>query len=47
MAIPFTTMQERHLVYAYALMWLLQGGYAGWVAWQWFHTRRPVRKIDS
>lgn len=42
MAIPFGTMQERHLVYVYVGMWVLQGGYLGWVVWAWFKARKPA-----
>lgn len=34
------TMGEQHLVYAYAVVWLLQLGYAGWILRQWRKTRR-------
>ena len=29
--IPFATLAQRHLVYAYCTVWLLQFGYAGWL----------------
>jgi hypothetical protein len=37
------TMEAHHLVAAYAAVWLIQGGYAGWIAWQWVRTRREER----
>jgi hypothetical protein len=33
--IPFHTLAERHLVYVYLIVWLLQFGYAAWLAIQW------------
>ena len=40
--IPFHTLAQRHLVYVYCLVWLLQFGYAAWLvsAWQNMH-REP------
>jgi len=34
-----SSMEARHLLYAYVAVWLIQGGYAAWIAWQWKHTR--------
>jgi hypothetical protein len=33
-------MAARHLLYVYLSVWLIQGGYAAWIAWQWLRTRR-------
>ena len=33
--IPFSTLSERHLVYAYCAVWILQFGYGTWLAIQW------------
>ena len=38
--IPFHTLSERHLVYAYCAVWLLQFGYAGWLLRGWRRVRR-------
>ena len=38
--IPFSTMAQRHLVFAYAAAWTLQFGYAAWVAVNWLRLRR-------
>lgn len=38
--IPFHTLAERHLVFAYSAVWLLQFGYAGWLFQAWRRTRR-------
>jgi hypothetical protein len=40
--IPFSTLSERHLVYAYCAVWLLQFGYGAWLAVQWRHTRKKT-----
>ena len=37
--IPFHTLGQRHLVYAYCVVWLLQFGYAGWLFTAWRRTR--------
>lgn len=38
------TMEGRHLVYAYATVLLLQFGYAGFVAVQYFRTDEKATK---
>lgn len=35
------TMEERHLVAVYAVVLIVQVGYAAWMAWSWRHTRKP------
>jgi hypothetical protein len=37
--IPFHTLSERHLVYAYLVVWLFQFGYIGWLVAQWRKSR--------
>jgi hypothetical protein len=37
--IPFHTLAQRHLVYAYLVVALLQIGYATYLAIQWRRTR--------
>jgi hypothetical protein len=37
--IPFATLPQRHLVYAYLVVGLLQFGYAAWLAVQWRASR--------
>ena len=34
------TIQAHHLAAAYLVVWLIQGGYAAWVAWQWIRIQR-------
>ncbi|MFC6644794.1 hypothetical protein ACFQBQ_04140 [Granulicella cerasi] len=37
--IPFSTLSERHLVYVYLVVWILQFGYALWMWSAWRKTR--------
>ena len=37
--IPFHTLSERHLVYAYLAVWLFQFGYIAWLVAQWHKSR--------
>jgi hypothetical protein len=39
------TMEAHHLAAAYIVVWVMQGGYAGWIAWQWTRTRRDARPL--
>lgn len=40
--IPFDTLAQRHVVYAYAAVWLIQFGYAGWLFRAWRRTRQTL-----
>lgn len=42
----WNTIEGRHLVFAYALVLLLQGGYAAWIARAWFQTQKRARPSD-
>jgi hypothetical protein len=33
------SLGARHLLYAYLSVWLIQGGYCAWIAWQWMRTK--------
>jgi hypothetical protein len=33
-----SSMEARHLLYAYLSVWLIQGGYCAWIVWQWLRT---------
>jgi hypothetical protein len=37
----FSTMEHRHLVWAYATVWTIQIGYLGWVVRGWLRTKDP------
>ena len=41
MHIPFQTLAQRHLVYAYLAVWILQFGYGTRLALQWRRSRKP------
>jgi hypothetical protein len=41
--IPFATLAQRHLVYAYCAVWVLQFGYAIWIGLQWRKSTHPPR----
>lgn len=38
--IPFSTLPERHLVYAYIVVWVLQFGYGGRLIYLWLTARK-------
>jgi len=37
------SMEQRHLLYVYVAVWVIQGGYAAWVAWQWRRAGRDAK----
>ena len=37
--IPFHTLAQRHLVFVYCAVWLLQGSYAAWLFTAWRRSR--------
>ena len=46
------SMEAHHLLYSYLAVWLIQGGYAVWIAAQWMRSKpdlgeSPVTKKDS
>jgi hypothetical protein len=45
--IPFSTLSERHLVYAYCAVWLLQFGYGAYLAVQWRRSGRQKATEQS
>jgi hypothetical protein len=36
-----STMGHRHLLLAYAVVLVVQGGYFGWIALNWFRVKGP------
>ncbi len=38
-----SSMEAHHLLAAYAAVWLIQGGYAGWIAWQWMRAGKELQ----
>ena len=41
--IPFHSLAQRHLVYAYCAVLILQFGYAAWIGLEWHKTTHPPR----
>jgi hypothetical protein len=37
------SLEAHHLLYAYISVWLIQGGYCAWVAWNWLHAKKDSR----
>ncbi|MEI9979764.1 MAG: hypothetical protein WDN23_12375 [Edaphobacter sp.] len=35
----FSTMGHRHIVFVYAGVWIAQGAYLAWIAWNWAHIK--------
>lgn len=42
-----SSLAARHLLYAYVAVWLIQGGYAGWVFYQWLRAGKQSRLIPG
>jgi hypothetical protein len=38
-----SSMAARHLLYTYVSVWLIQGGYAAWIARNWLLTGKYLR----
>jgi hypothetical protein len=38
-----SSMEAHHLLAAYVAVWLIQGGYAGWIAWQWVRAGKNLQ----
>jgi hypothetical protein len=38
-----SSMEAHHLLAAYVAVWLIQGGYAGWIAWQWMRAGKELQ----
>jgi hypothetical protein len=41
-----SSLEARHLLYAYVLVWVIQGGYAGWVFYQWLCTGKQSKRLS-
>jgi hypothetical protein len=39
----FSTMGHRHIFFVYAGVWVAQGSYLAWIAWNWAHIRKIHR----
>lgn len=42
-----SSMEARHLLYAYTAVWAIQGGYAGWIFYQWLRLGRNARPAGA
>lgn len=40
-----SSMEARHLLYSYLAVWIIQGGYACWIAWQWMRTAKQSQAM--
>jgi threonine/homoserine/homoserine lactone efflux protein len=38
-----SSMEAHHLLAAYVAVWLIQGGYAVWIAWQWMRADKELQ----
>jgi hypothetical protein len=38
-----SSMEAHHLLYAYVAVWLIQGGYCAWIAFQWIRVVKDSR----
>ena len=36
------SLAAHHLLFSYLAVWIIQGGYAGWIAYQWMQSRRSA-----
>jgi len=39
------SLEAHHLLYSYLLVWTIQGGYAGWVFYQWLRAGKQARDL--
>jgi hypothetical protein len=37
----FSTLASRDLVFVYVGVWLIQGSYLAWIAWNWRKVKTP------
>ena len=37
-----SSMAAHHLLFAYLSVWLIQGGYAGWIALNWWRSKKAA-----
>jgi threonine/homoserine/homoserine lactone efflux protein len=42
-----SSMEAHHLLWVYLSVWIIQGGYLAWIAWQWRHIDVPADGLDS
>ena len=40
-----SSLEAHHLLYAYVAVWIIQGGYAGWVFYQWLRSGKQSKNL--
>ena len=40
-----SSMEAHHLLYSYIAVWIIQGGYAAWVFYQWRRAGKQSRQL--
>ena len=40
-------MEAHHLLYSYVLVWVIQGGYAAWVFYQWLRAGKHENQLHT
>jgi len=38
-----SSMEAHHLLASYLIVWIIQGGYAAWIAFQWARTGKTLQ----
>ena len=38
-----SSLGAHHLLWAYIAVWVIQGGYACWIGWQWIQSNKGRR----
>jgi len=41
------SLEQRHLLYVYVAVWVIQGGYAAWLAWQWRQASKAAQVDET
>ena len=40
-----SSLEAHHLLYSYLAVWLIQGGYAAWVFYQWLRAGKQSNQL--
>ena len=41
------SLEQHHLLAAYVLVWVIQGGYASWLLYQWRRAGKDSQRSDD
>ena len=41
------SLEARHLLYAYVLVWVIQGGYAAWLVYAWYRLQKQSSALET